>query len=81
MLFRSDEPYDLVLLDVLMPDVNGIEVARQIRQRHGLRPLIVAVTAMPSARGACLDAGVDLFLTKPLRLADLSRTIDLGVAA
>ncbi len=77
----GEESYDLVLLDVMMPGMGGVELTRVIRERHGQRPLIVAVTALPNARTECIEAGVDLFLTKPLRLADLSRTLDLGVAA
>jgi PAS domain S-box-containing protein len=72
-------PYDLVLMDVQMPDVDGIEATRRIRaaesQEATRRTPIIALTANAFAedREACLAAGMDAFLTKPLdreRLAE-----------
>jgi signal transduction histidine kinase/CheY-like chemotaxis protein len=65
-------PFDLVLMDLHMPGVTGIEAARRIRaaeQAGGLRPTpIIALTAdaFPENRDACLAAGMNGFLTKPL---------------
>ena len=71
-------PYDLVLMDVHMPEIDGIEAARRIRAAEpaGTRTPIVALTAnaFSDDRDACLAAGMDAFLTKPLdreRLAEL----------
>jgi CheY-like chemotaxis protein len=59
---------DVVLLDISMPDIDGFEVARQLRKL--LRPdvLIVALTALglPEDRKRCFDAGFDLHLVKPV---------------
>jgi PAS domain S-box-containing protein len=76
----AGEPYDLVLMDVHMPEVDGIEATRRIRAAEaaagGARIPIVALTAnaFSDDRDACLAAGMDAFLTKPLdreRLAEL----------
>jgi CheY-like chemotaxis protein len=73
-------PYDLVLMDVHMPQVDGLEATRRIRaaeaDRDGPRTRIIALTANAPAedRESCLAAGMDGFLTKPLdreRLAEV----------
>ena len=64
---------DLVLMDMSMPELNGIEATRRIRAEAGYRPVIIALTAnaFDSDRDACLEAGMDGFLTKPVRKAQL----------
>lgn len=72
-------PYDLVLMDIQMPNLDGIEATRKIREREaarsGRRTTVLALTAnaLIDDRHACLEAGMDGFLVKPLdreRLAD-----------
>ena len=66
--------YDVVLMDVQMPDMDGLEASRCIVQRWPeARPRIVAMTAnaMQGDRAACLAAGMDDYVTKPIRVDTL----------
>jgi signal transduction histidine kinase/HPt (histidine-containing phosphotransfer) domain-containing protein/ActR/RegA family two-component response regulator len=76
-------PYDVVLMDCQMPDLDGFDATRRIRQlENGARRIpIVAMTAyaMRGDRERCLDAGMDDYLTKPVRLEDLSRILSAWV--
>jgi CheY-like chemotaxis protein len=70
------QPYDAVLMDVEMPEMDGLEATRRIHQRWPRegRPHVVAVTAnaMEGERELCIQAGMDDYLTKPIRLEELS---------
>jgi signal transduction histidine kinase/DNA-binding response OmpR family regulator len=75
-----DRVFDLVLMDVQMPEMNGFEAARMIREYEhptGTRTPIVALTAhaMSGDREKCVAAGMDGYLTKPLRRDELLATI------
>ncbi len=69
------QTYDVVLMDVQMPEMDGVEATRQIVRTLGprSRPRIIALTAgvLATERQACLDAGMDEFLNKPIVAADL----------
>ena len=69
------QPYDVVLMDVQMPDMDGLEATRAIHQEWPgeRRPRIVAMTAnvMKEDREACLAAGMDDYLSKPIRVEEL----------
>jgi CheY-like chemotaxis protein len=74
--------YDLILLDVQMPEMDGYEAARRIRakwaEREAERPRIVAMTgnAMLGDRERCLDAGMDDYVSKPVRLEELTAVLE-----
>jgi GAF domain-containing protein/CheY-like chemotaxis protein len=67
------QTYDVVLMDVQMPEMDGLEATRRIRARNGNRPRIVAMTANATQRDRelCLAAGMDDYLTKPIRVERL----------
>lgn len=77
----DNQRFDLILLDIRMPDIDGIEVARRIRKKEQERsesPVpIIAITADADAatRAACLEAGINAILAKPVIPDQLARTI------
>jgi CheY-like chemotaxis protein len=80
---RGETPrFEIILMDIKMPGLDGFEASRCIRrieQEVGARPMpIIALTAnaMEEDRRACLSAGIDDFLTKPVDLARLAQAID-----
>jgi GAF domain-containing protein/CheY-like chemotaxis protein len=76
--------YDLVLMDVQMPEMDGLEATRRIVARWdaAVRPRIVAMTAnaMQGDREMCLDAGMDDYLTKPIRVGQLVEALENVIA-
>ena len=76
----AQQRYDIVFMDVYMPELDGYEATRLIRQREeatGSHQVIIAMTAnaMEGDRELCLKAGMDDYLAKPFREADLRQTI------
>ena len=69
------QPYDVVLMDVQMPEMDGLEASRRISAKWSAdaRPRIVAMTAnaMQGDREMCLAAGMDDYITKPIRVDQL----------
>gem|GEM_PF-1263286 len=73
------QPYDLVLMDMQMPEMDGLEATRQIvKEWKKARPRIIAMTAnaMQEDREACLAAGMDDYISKPVQVADLQNAIE-----
>jgi CheY-like chemotaxis protein len=68
------KPYDVVLMDVQMPVMDGLEATRALRQLQlEPQPVVVAITAnaFPEDRALCLQAGMNYFLTKPMAIGAL----------
>ncbi|MBZ8144207.1 hypothetical protein CLD22_31050 [Rubrivivax gelatinosus] len=77
------QAYDLILMDMQMPGLGGLEATRRIRQLPAhADTVIVALTANAFAeeRVACFEAGMDEFLAKPVRAEDLFETVLAGLS-
>src|SRR6476659_2289937 len=73
------QPYDVVLMDVQMPELDGLDATRQICERWPAeeRPRIIAMTAnaLPEDREACFAAGMDDYVAKPIRPDELAQAL------
>ena len=83
------QPYDVILMDVQMPEMDGLEATRRIRSlpplssppsggtEGGQQPRIIAMTAsaMQEDREACLSAGMDDYVSKPIRVNELTEAL------
>jgi two-component system, sensor histidine kinase and response regulator len=79
------DSYDLVLMDVQMPEMDGIEATGMLREREansGTRLTVIGVTAhaMKGDRDRCLQAGMDGYLSKPIRAKELDELLDRELA-
>ena len=78
-------PFDVLLLDVNMPEMDGFEVVRTIREREkttGNHLFVIALTALSGKRDRerCIEAGMDDFLAKPVRAAEVYAALDRAIA-
>ena len=69
------QSYDIVLMDIQMPEMDGLEATKIIRQRWHEDLKIIIVTSLNNYREVCLEAGADDFLTKPFGIESLRDTI------
>ncbi len=72
--------YDIILMDVRMPEMDGFEATRIIREKVPVedQPKIIAITAyaMAGDREKCIDAGMDDYISKPVQINDLSKMLE-----
>ncbi|OQW91583.1 MAG: hypothetical protein BWK79_16555, partial [Beggiatoa sp. IS2] len=77
------QPYDIILMDIQMPKMDGFEATHQIRQlyQHQTVPYIIAVTAhaMRGYREKCLENGMNDYITKPIQAEKLLAAITTGI--
>ncbi len=78
-IIQSNE-YDIVLMDLLMPEMDGLEATKHIKElkTSGRRPKIIAMTAnsMLGDRELCIDAGMDDYINKPIRIDELEAALE-----
>jgi CheY-like chemotaxis protein len=76
-------PYDLVLMDIQMPEMDGIEATKTIRKRWPQGPKIIVVTSFEAemCRDLCYNAGADDFLNKPVKIDELGAAIERNFGA
>ena len=69
--------YDIILMDIQMPEMDGVTATKRIRQSIQNQPYIIALTAnaLEADRQICLDAGMNDFITKPIVIAELTRVL------
>ncbi len=75
----EQKTYDLIFMDIQMPELDGLETTKKIIQLYGSkRPLIAALTADVTAEGKekCFDAGMDYYISKPFKIAELIKTLE-----
>jgi signal transduction histidine kinase/CheY-like chemotaxis protein/ligand-binding sensor domain-containing protein len=70
--------YQVILMDMQMPEMDGLEATRVIRQQSSRQPIIIAMTAnaMPGDRDLCLQVGMNEYLTKPIKLEALMSALE-----
>lgn len=76
----EEKRYDIILMDMQMPEMDGLEATRQIVQKYAedVRPYIIALTAnaMHGDRERCIAAGMNDYVSKPIRVEDLQNAFD-----
>ena len=72
------QPYDIILMDIQMPEMDGIEAAKKIRERWPNGPKIIAITAyaLEGDREKCIEAGMDDYISKPIQLDELQSLLE-----
>jgi CheY-like chemotaxis protein len=79
MALIAKEVPDAVILDIMMPDISGLEVLRYMRREPGLAKIpviVVSAKGLPSDIRTGLDAGASIYLTKPVGYLDLKQAIE-----
>jgi CheY-like chemotaxis protein len=76
--FVNKKPFDIILMDVQMPKMDGLEATQLIKKRFPDLPVIIAMTAnaLPADVKICLDAGMDDYVSKPFKLDELVNTLE-----
>jgi len=75
--------YNLILMDVQMPEMDGLEAVQNIRKQNYKQPYVIAMTAnaMPEDRETCINAGMDDYIDKPMKLDKLTDALKKAAVA
>ena len=70
--------YDIILMDMQMPEMDGVQATRFIRQNLESQPIIIALTAntMQGDQEECLNAGMNDYISKPVKLEELTNKLE-----
>jgi signal transduction histidine kinase/ligand-binding sensor domain-containing protein/CheY-like chemotaxis protein len=76
--FVCQDSFDIILMDIQMPFMDGLEATELIRKRFPVKPLIIAMTAsaMQKDRERCLEAGMNDYISKPVEMEELIRLLE-----
>jgi CheY-like chemotaxis protein len=76
LIIKDHNSFDVILMDIQMPILNGLDATRELRKAGVMTP-IIAMTAnvLKGDREACLEAGMNDYIGKPVKLNDLQHTI------
>lgn len=79
-----DKPYEFIFMDIMMPELNGLQATRQIREFEKMHPerkrvIIIALTAetVSVTRDQCIEAGMNDYISKPFRIEELQKVLSL----
>jgi signal transduction histidine kinase/CheY-like chemotaxis protein len=74
----AETAYDIILMDIQMPVMDGLEATQRIRSGNGVQPVIIAMTAnaMQGDREMCIQAGMDDYISKPVELETLVQMLE-----
>ena len=83
LVAMEEHHYDLVLMDIQMPEMDGIEATKIIRKRWSQGPKIIVVTSFEAelCRDLCYNAGADDYLNKPVKIDELGAAIERNLGA
>jgi CheY-like chemotaxis protein len=78
----ATQHFDLIFMDVQMPDMDGLETTRKIRAQYADRNIVIVALTADATRAACLASGMNAHLHKPISLPTLKSLLEsLSVAA
>ena len=71
--------FDVILMDIQMPEMDGLEATKHIRSLQIKQPCIIAMTAyaLEGDREHCLDAGMDEYISKPIKKEELEKALQI----
>ena len=84
LAIMTDEKPDIVLLDIMMPEISGLDILRQMRRDPALvniPVIVVSAQSMPTDIKHSMEAGASMYLTKPVGFIDLKEAVDRALGS